>query len=153
MQIGDEIPICKWENDTENWEFGDTKTPFTKEEIIDFVNNSQNLKVNTQLRLMVCLKDNTTIGCVDFFEFDEQNNSAGVGILIGEKEYRKHGYANQALSLLKASAKDEYQLTKLFCNIAPDNKASIRLFEKNGFEFIQNKELFGKQVNYYEIIL
>lgn len=151
MQIGDELPIYKWENDSENWEFGDTNKPFTKEEVIDFVNTPQNLLLNEQLRLMICLKTTKkAVGCIDLFEFNPQTKQAGVGILIGEKLQRNKGVANEALQQLATYCNDELKLNQLFCNISPNNTRSIRLFEKNNFKFIEERELFNQQVNYYE---
>jgi RimJ/RimL family protein N-acetyltransferase len=50
------------------------------------------------------------------------------------KKHRKHGYAVQAISLLKElHPRDQY-----LANINPKNKDSIRMFEKLGFVHIQN---------------
>ncbi len=146
--------IFNWENNPRNWQYGDTKTPFTKKEIITFVNEEQNIFKNHQIRYMICLSnEEIAIGCVDLFEFNEETKKAGIGILIGEEEYRNKGYANESLKILINYAKKELALNKLFCNISKTNTTSIRLFTKNGFKFITATTLFGKAVNYYELDL
>jgi len=151
MSFQDINDIFKWENNSENWKYSDTKTPFTKEEIQDFINAKQNLVSDGQMRLMICLNNNTPIGCIDLFEFDKKNKSAGVGILIGEEQFRKKGYALDSLQILINYSKKKLKLKKLFCNISPKNTISIRLFEKSQFLFIRKKMLFGNSVNYYEL--
>jgi diamine N-acetyltransferase len=154
MKTGDESPIFKWENDTFNWEFGDTKESFSKEQIIDFVDGVQDIIINKQLRLMIDLKSRDfSVGCIDLFEFDNEKNILGVGILIGEQDFRNRGYAKEALSLIVGHCRNDLKIETLFCNIAPNNLLSIKLFENNGFQFIEKRDLFGKQVNYYELNL
>lgn len=154
MEVGDEIPIYKWENNKENWGFGETTTPFSKEDIIDFVNAPQDILTNSQLRLMICLNESKTpIGCIDLFEFNVENSVAGVGILIGEKQYRELGYAKESLYELVEYCRSELQLKKLFCNISVNNTKSIHLFENNSFKFVDKRVLFNQEVNYYELAL
>lgn len=154
MKLGDEDPILKWENDSTNWEHTDTKEPFTKKDILDFVTAPQDIEANLQLRLMICLnKTKTPVGCVDLFEYDHTIKQVGIGILIGEKQCLKKGYAKESLQLLTAYCKSSLKLKQLFCNISPQNLISIRLFENLGFEKVEKNKLFGIDVNYYELKL
>ena len=153
MKQDDAAIILAWENDPFNWGVSDTKTPFTTEEIETFVNQEQDIYIQHQLRLMVCLNHSRkTVGCVDLFEFDEQNRMAGVGILITGEE-RGKGFAKEALNLLALYAKDKLNLKKLFCNIHPENTISIALFEGCGYMYDGEEKVFGKEVNHYKLQL
>lgn len=154
LLLSDVGVILKWENNPENWKISGTTKAFTALEIETFVSQPQDLKVNQQFRYVICLNDSKNpIGTLDLFEFDEQNKSVGIGVLIAEKVHRNKGCASEALALVIKYCRNELNLVNLFCNIQKDNATSIRLFEKNGFQFIQEKELFGKPVNYYELKL
>lgn len=154
LQISDVDILLEWENNPENWEVSDTKEVFTKKQIEDFVNSSHDIYINKQYRFMICLEQtNKPFGCIDLFEFDEHQKRVGVGILIGNEKERKKGYANQALHLLIDYCKKELRVSCVFCHIFKENTNSIRLFEKCGFRFIEERELFGKPVNYYELKL
>jgi len=145
--------IYKWENDTDNWSVSGTTKPFTKDEIEIFVNAQQNLALNEQIRYVICLKNSkTAIGTIDLFEFDGHQKTVGVGILIGDELYRNKRYASEALNLIVAYCRNELNLVNLFCNIQKENTTSIRLFEKCGFQFIEERVLFENKVNYYELI-
>ncbi len=144
--------LLAWENNPENWEISGTTKPFTIEEIEGLVKSDQDLIKNNQLRLVMCINEtNQPIGTIDLFEFDEEKQSVGIGILIAEKEFRNKGFANEALKLLVEHCLNELHIVHLFCNIFKDNHHSIRLFEKNGFQFIEERLLFGNEVNYYEL--
>jgi len=142
--------ILKWENNIENWSVSGTSVPFTIEEITGFVNDEQDLIKNEQIRYVICLTENDKpIGTVDLFEFDIQNKTVGVGVLIADNSHRQKGYASEVLNVISDYCRNELNVVTIFCNIYKDNKSSIRLFEKCGFHFVDERILFDKPVNYY----
>jgi len=154
LQATDVDVMLEWENNTENWKVSGTTKPFTKEDIETFVNGEQNLALNEQIRYVICLQDSKKpIGAIDLFEFAGHQKTVGIGILIGDKSYRNKGYASEALHLIVDYCRNELSLVNLFCNIQKDNTTSIRLFEKCGFKFIEERVLFANNVNYYELNL
>ncbi len=154
LQTTDVDAILKWENNAENWNVSGTTKPFTHSDIESFVNGQHDLQLNEQIRYVICLNaSKTPIGTIDLFEFNGQTKTVGIGVLIAEKAHRNKGYASEAIELIIDYCRNELNLVNLFCNIQKDNATSIRLFEKNGFQFIQEKELFEKPVNYYELKL
>lgn len=154
LQSTDVDFIYKWENDTANWAVSGTTKPFTKPEIETFVNTKQNLLLDGQLRYVICLNDiEQPIGTIDLFEFDVEQSAVGIGVLIAEKAQRNKGFASETINLIIDYCRNELKLVNLFCNIQKDNTASIRLFEKCGFRFVEERILFQNKVNYYELIL
>ncbi|NND88238.1 MAG: GNAT family N-acetyltransferase, partial [Flavobacteriaceae bacterium] len=57
-----------------------------------------------------------------------------VGVLIFASEDRGKGYASQSIELITNYAFTHLNVHQVFANISADNKTSIRLFEKAGFE-------------------
>lgn len=126
--------LLSWENNPEHWSVSDTNTPFSEEEMIDFIVEQTDYKNSCQLRLMICLNENNLpVGAIDLFEIDEKKGSAGVGILINDKKYREKGYAFEALELLKHISSELFKLKNLYCTIHTGNFASTNLFMKSGF--------------------
>ena len=156
VQSSDSEILYKWENDKSIWKVSGTKKPFTKKEIQDFILNQKDIYLDKQLRLMICLspirplpdspiqkqkrgnRERETVGCIDLFNFNESNLTAGIGILV-EKKHRKNGYASDALSLLIKYSFEILCLNELCCNISENNKASIKLFQKNKFKIFDKK--------------
>jgi diamine N-acetyltransferase len=137
LEPGDVDTLYNWENDTSIWRVSNTITPFSKFQIEAFVLNSQHdLFSSGQLRLMAELMNSgdvpTPVGTIDLFEFDPVNLRAGVGILIREP-FREKGFGYEVMEILIGYAFGTLRLHQLFCNISPDNAASIHLFEKLGF--------------------
>jgi RimJ/RimL family protein N-acetyltransferase len=61
------------------------------------------------------------------------------------------GLATEALKQVINYCRNELKLAYIFCNIYKNNKASIRLFENCGFEFVEQRLLNQQKVNYFEL--
>lgn len=144
--------IYEWENNPENWEVSNTQEPFTEEEIRSFVNLQPDIFEQQQMRYIICLNDSESpIGCIDLFDFDAQNKSVGIGVLIADKNNRSKGFAKEALQCIVNYYLNKLKIKLFFCNISKENKPSIRLFESCGFHLIEERELNDNPVNYYEL--
>ncbi len=133
------------ENDTAVWKVSNTITPFSKDVLELYLHSAhQDIYTNKQLRLMICLNHNhTPIGTIDLFDFDPMNLRVGVGVLIFE-EFRRKGYASEAIDLVKKYTQETLMMNQLFCNISSSNSESIALFEKAGFEKIGTKKQWNQ---------
>lgn len=126
--------ILSWENSTENWRYSETEAPYSLFEIQQYVKNASQIRINKQLRFIICLNENDEpVGTIDLYEIDFKNLRAGVGVLIANKENRKKGYAKEALQLLVSFSSKSLNLIQLYCEIQSNNNASIQLFESEGF--------------------
>lgn len=148
LEPSDADIILKWENNPDNWSVSNTLVPFSRKLIEDYVRSAQDIYSVKQVRFMVCLIENgREIGAIDLFDFDPYHHKVGLGILIAELEDRRHGYALEAILLIKEYCFNHLNLHQVYCNILSKNKASIDLFEKSGFticgtkkDWIKNKE-------------
>jgi diamine N-acetyltransferase len=153
--------LYDWENDTENWEVSGTLTPFSKDILKSFIDNSdKDIYTTKQYRFIICFKNNLPIGTIDLFDFDPQHLRAGIGILIGNKEYRGKGFSKEALKLLIDYCLKTLKLTSLFCTIEESNIPSIKLFEslkfsKSGIKYNWIRKNDGKYYNvgFYQLML
>ncbi|PIF06111.1 MAG: GNAT family N-acetyltransferase [Draconibacterium sp.] len=126
--------LYQWENNAEIWEASNTKTPFSRYLLAEYIKASaKDIYETRQLRLIIQNKETKPIGAIDLFDFEPFHLRAGVGILIHNTADRNRGYAFDALMALKAYALETLGLKQLYANISVDNKISIKLFEKSGF--------------------
>src|ERR1051325_7237379 len=133
-ELSDTDILHQWENDKAHWGVSGTQKPFTKKEIKDFISNQKDIYLDKQLRLMICTSPLSPlshgrgvggeVGCIDLFEFNEQNLTAGIGILV-DKNHRRNGYGSEALSLLIIYSFEILNLKQLYCNVSADNTASM----------------------------
>ena len=133
--------LYSWENDSENWTVSQTSEPISKFTMELFIENAdKDIFATRQLRLMIV--ENTTaepVGTVDLFDFEPLHKRVGVGVLI-TKEKRLHGYADEAVKLIKNYAFKVLNLHQIYCNIAAGNAVSLKLFENNGFQIADVKK-------------
>lgn len=126
--------IYNWENDQEIWKVSETYMPYSMYQIEEFLLNNNDLFSVRQLRIMIEKKSGRNcIGCIDIYDFDPIHLRAGIGILI-QKEYRKLGYAKEALELIINYCFNVLLLKQLYCLIDILNTDSINLFRKIGFQ-------------------
>lgn len=130
------------ENDQNIWEVSNTQTPYSRFLIKQYLENAhQDIYEAKQLRLAICLNNHfEAIGLIDLFDFDPKNNRAGVGIVIKEIENRNQNIGSEALSLLIQYSFYNLNIHQLFANINEENKASLALFTKFGFQKIGTKK-------------
>jgi len=124
----------QWENNPEVWPVRQTIVPFSKYTLKEFVRHlSQDIYTAKQLRLMVDEQGSKqTVGIVDIFDIDPLNLRAGIGILI-VPDFRRKGYALEALQLVINHAFKRLHLHQLYCNVMVNNEASLRLFTRADF--------------------
>jgi diamine N-acetyltransferase len=129
------------ENNPEFWEVSHTQTPFSKYILKQYLENSyQDIYESKQLRLMIVDKINgQSMGMIDLFDFNPQHKRAGIGIVV-DQIYQEKGIAFDALKTLIYYCFSSLQLHQLYANISSDNKKSIRLFEKSGFQLVGEKK-------------
>lgn len=140
--------LFNWENDRSIWNVSNTLAPFSRYILTKYIESSNfDIYQTRQVRLMIDLKTHDqiyqTIGAVDIFDFEPFHLRAGVGILI-HRDYRGRGFAGEALKALLDYVFNTLQLHQLYCNIEPDNEASLKLFLKYGFKIIGTKKDWNK---------
>lgn len=127
--------LYQWENNMEIWNVSNTRTPFSKYILAEYIKDSaKDIYESKQLRLIIGNEFDEPVGALDLFDFDPYHMRAGVGILIHKNENRNHGYASDALNAIFGFAVEVLGLKQLFANIAAKNEVSIHLFKKAGFE-------------------
>ncbi len=122
----------KWENDTRVWRVSQTKVPFSRHLLEQYILSAQDIHLHGQLRFMIEMTEGV-VGSIDLFEYDPVNSRAGVGILVDEQS-REKGIASGALQLLVKYCKEVLMIDQLYCNIIEGNQPSIGLFEGVGFK-------------------
>lgn len=140
------------ENNESIWNLSNTQTPYSRFLIRQYLENAhQDIYEAKQLRLAICMNDTfEAVGLIDLFDFDPNNNRAGVGIVISNESMRTSGIGSEALQLIINYAFNQMQLHQLYANIGSKNEISISLFTKFGFQKIGIKKDWNKIQNLYE---
>ncbi len=133
--------LYRWENDLAIWEVSNTKTPFSRHILAQYIMESaKDIYETKQLRLIIQNEELKAVGAIDLFDFEPYHLRAGVGILVHSKADQNQGYATDSLFALSNYAFEVLGLKQLYANIANDNLNSIHLFEKAGFKKVGIKK-------------
>lgn len=140
--------LYQWENDPKIWQVSNTMVPFSRYILKQYLEEShRDIFETKQLRLIIEDSDGQAVGAFDLFDFDPYHQRAGIGILIYNKDDRGKGLASDALILISKYAIEILGLHQLYANITVDNKASIHLFQKVGFQLAGTKRDWIKTSN------
>ena len=136
--------LLLWENSKDEPLYGVFEEQYSRDDVAQFVENQQrySLVETEQLRLMICSHEGERLGAIDLAEYDGEK--AFVSILIVGTDNRRKGFATNALQLVIEYA-ESLGLRTLYANILPENRASINLFERAGFER-ENTLLYSKKI-------
>jgi diamine N-acetyltransferase len=151
----EDLPYIHWvENLEEYWHINEHPGPYTMEEITDCFFPSRLYPLHKQQRWIIRKKeDNTAIGILDAFSFNEADKSIGIGILIPNRKDHQQGFGKEAIRLLIKKLTFDQHINKIFALIDKDNVPSISLFSKCGFDFSREQMCINRIVNRYEKLL
>jgi diamine N-acetyltransferase len=136
--------LYKWENNPAIWRVSSTLAPFSKFVLEQYlVNAHEDIFITKQIRLLICLKDNTPIGTIELFDLDIHNSRVGVGIMIDESLENK-GYATESLKTLCTYCFEVLLVKQIYCNISSSNEKSLHLFKKLSFTEVGLKKQWNK---------
>lgn len=126
--------LSSLENNQQYWWVSDTRTPFSRWQIKQHIENSvYDIFTNKELRLIITNKeDNSKIGVVDLFDYDPMHDRVGIGIII-MPEFQNQKFAEQTLSIITDYCFNVLNINQIWCNIDAENIVSIKLFEKAKF--------------------
>lgn len=146
--------LYKIENDYDLWSVGATNVPYSRYMLHDYIANATgDIYTDKQVRLMIDDADGGSVGILDLVNFNPQHSRAEIGIVI-QKKYRDKGYARSALHTLLRYCKGVLHIHQLYAVVSIDNRESLRLFGKLGFE--QNsrlKEWLFDGDNYHDAVV
>lgn len=134
LERSDLAKMEQWENDPSNWEFGNTIAPYTREMLLDYIQNyDTDIFRSRQMRFVIeDKKSGEVIGAVDLTDFDIQNRRVSLGVIV-DAEYRGKGYATMSIIETCKYAIEFLGMHQCYALVATDNEASCKLFEKCGF--------------------
>jgi RimJ/RimL family protein N-acetyltransferase len=93
------------------------------------------------------------IGSCGFIEIDDLNQTAGVGIFIGDKNYWNKGYGSEALTLLLDYGFKALNFHNVELTVFSFNYRAIRSYEKVGFKIIgKRREALKRGRETFDII-
>ncbi len=133
--------LYQWENDAASWADGANHNPLSQQDLRAYIaSTTGDIYRDGQLRLIIEEQTtniqsqitNTTLGCIDLFDFDPRNRRAAIGMYIAP-EYRGQGVGKEALLQLENYAFGHLHLRVLYAVISTKNIACTALYRNAGY--------------------
>ena len=133
IDINDAEKYTQWLNDLEVVE-----NLYIYHHVINFESEKAILEElsKTHTYSIMDIENDQLIGNCGFTDIDYLNQTAEVGIFIGEKNYWSKGYGTEALKLLIDYGFKALNLHNIFLKVFAFNKRAIKSYEKVGFKTI-----------------
>lgn len=124
-----------WENNSQLWDVGNTRNPYSRYVLKQYiVDSDKDIYETKQLRLMmVNVKSGDTVGTVDLFDFEIHNSRIALGLFV-DAAFQGKGYAKASLKLIEEYVFGYLKINQMYCHIAENNTASVKMFEQENFE-------------------
>ena len=106
---------------------------------IDLCNKDE----NTILLGIYDKENNNHIGNIKYDNINKLDNSAYLGILIGQQEYRKIGVASQIIPVSMRWLHENLGIESIFLGVDNRNIRALNLYQKLGFKNFVNKSENG----------
>lgn len=142
--------LYAWENDTSIWEEGITHSSFSRFALREFLANTKfDIYEDKSTRFMITLCENeTTVGCLDLFDFDIHNQKIELAVLI-DPAFQRKGIAYESIDLLLEYTFAFLQIRQIYVYVSENNEKSIALFHKLGFQESGKLKQWKKTINGY----
>ena len=145
------------ENNKTFWKYSFQNKNYSKEDLIQFIYDSQlSLEQTNQIRFVICeTETDEPLGFIDLFEINFVKSQAGISILISNSENRSKGYGKLSVKKICDYARKELKIKNFYCNISIDNKVSLNFFKSVGFkEISKNNNLYVSSIdNHHKSII
>jgi RimJ/RimL family protein N-acetyltransferase len=151
IDINDVEKFTEWLNDLEI-----TKYLILYPQIISIENEKGYLEKLSKEHIysIIDIDNNELIGNCGYGDIDHLNQTAEVGIFIGNKKYWNKGYGTEALSLLLDYGFKALNLHNISLRVYSFNERARKSYEKTGFKIIGKKrEALLRGEERYDIIL
>lgn len=122
-----------WMNDPLVTRHLESRGPFDLDDLRSWV-EEQSARTDVVLCGIVRLEDGRHIGNIKLGPVRSGNASASIGVLIGDRGCWGRGHATEAIQLLAEHAFSVMGLAELTAGAHEDNAASVRAFQRAGFE-------------------
>ncbi len=133
--------ILQWENDSAIWSITDEPGPFSEEDIEQFILQHNDLLTQGQERWLITSEEKP-IGMMDLFEWDIQQRSVGLGIILMHKNDRSNGHGSRSIQMMEEKLREGSGAHSIWVLVWSDNLLAMNFFLKLGYSKIQ--ELFHK---------
>ena len=123
-----------WVNDPEVIRYLALRYPMSRKDEQRWLEEAPTNSFAGGVRLAIETKDGVHIGNLDLHQANAEDRKAGLGIMIGDKDYWSNGYGTDATVTLLRFAFQEMNLNRVWLHVFEFNERAISCYKKCGFQ-------------------
>ncbi len=134
-EVTDLERVYTWINDPEVTRFLDSgRYPISRADERRWLEEHPRNNYANGVGLAIETKDGAHIGNIDLMRVRPEDRKAGLGIMIGEKDYWSNGYGTDAIIVLLRFAFGEMNLHRVWLTVDTSNERAVACYRKCGFQ-------------------
>ncbi|MEX0785376.1 MAG: GNAT family protein [Dehalococcoidia bacterium] len=122
-----------WINDLEVTRYLTARYPMSRADEERWIQSASPNSFAQGVRLAIETKEGEHIGNIDLHRMHSEDRKAGLGVMIGNKEYWGNGYGTDAITTLLRFAFYEQNLNRVWLTVFDDNDRAMACYRKCGF--------------------
>ena len=126
--------VYTWINDRDVTRYVVDRYPLSRADEERWLNERPANGFANGVRLAIETKDGVHIGNVDLHQTNLEDRKAGLGIMLGEKDYWAKGYGTDAIDTLLKFAFHEMNLNRVWLHVFEFNERAMVCYQKCGFK-------------------
>ena len=130
LTVEDSATSYKWRNDVDLWKYTGRRPDIVVTEEIERDWAKRVIADPTRANFAICTVDGRYIG--NIYLVNIHGKTGELGIFIGDKGCRGHGYGALAVEALKILVQQERGVSTIMIDVAEDNVAALKTYEKCG---------------------
>ncbi|REB05618.1 GNAT family N-acetyltransferase [Sporosarcina sp. BI001-red] len=80
------------------------------------------------------------------FQEEGEHGRLWIDRLLIDERFQGKGYGTQFMKMLVEKVTSEYGQQPIYLSVYPDNKEAVRLYQKLGFDFIEERDTNGEHI-------
>ena len=124
----------RWINDREVTRYLAARYPIAMEQEERWLRELPANDFTHGVRLAIETKDGLHIGNLDLHQPNAEDRKAGLGIMIGDKDYWSNGYGTDAIVTLLRFGFEQMNLHRVWLHVFEFNERAIACYQKCGFQ-------------------
>lgn len=143
-----------WVNDVEVTRWLSMRYPISHDEEERWVRNRPPNDFSNGVFFAIETKDGAHIGNTNLMEVQPEDRKAGLGIMIGDKDYWSNGYGTDAIVTLLRFAFGEMNLNRVWLHAFDFNERALACYRKCGFvEEGRLREHYYSMGRYWDVVV
>ncbi len=134
LELADLERVYGWINDREVTRYIAARYPMSRADEERWLKGSSPNSFGGGVQLAIETKDGAHIGNIDLIDVQPEDRKAGLGVMIGDKDYWSNGYGTDAVITILRFAFGEMNLNRVWLHAFDFNERAQASYRKCGFQ-------------------